>query len=120
MEIYVATVLAKTGHEAEVAKFYVGQDEELQAAHGFRGRQILRAKPGTMRAAVSKVIPAEELAKHPEVEPAGTQFIIIEQWDSVEDKMAYSQKVDGGRAREVIPHLLPEHSHEYYEDLTAA
>ena len=119
MEIYVATVLAKNGHEAEVTKFYVEQDEELKAAQGFRGRQILRAQPGTMRAAVSKVIPAEELAKHPEVEPVGTQFIIIEHWDSVEDKTTYSQTVDGGRARGVIPHLLPEHSHEYYEDVTS-
>lgn len=118
MEIYVATVLAKKGHEDEVAKFYLDQGEELQDAQGFRGRQILKARTGAMRAAVSKVIPAEELAKHPAEEPPGTQFIIIERWDSSDDKTAYSRAQDSGRSRDLIPHLLPEHSHEYYEDIS--
>ena len=120
MEIYVATVLAKKGHEEEVTKFYVDQEEELKAAQGFRGRQILRARTGAMRAAVSKVIPAEEMAKHPAEEPPGTHFIIVEQWDSSDDKTAYSRQQDAGRSRSLIPHLLPEHTHEYYEDVTPA
>ena len=118
MEIYVATVLAKKGHDAEVAKFYQDQEEELRNAKGFRGRQILKARTGAMRAAVSKVIPPEEMAKHPAEEPPGTHFIIIEQWDSSDDKTAYSRAQDSGRSRDLIPHLLPEHSHEYYEDIT--
>ena len=120
MEIYVATVLAKIGHEEEVAKFYTDQEGELKAATGFRGRQILQARTGAMRAAVSKVIPPEEMAKHPAEEPPGTHFIIIEQWDSSDDKTAYSRAQDAGRAKDLIPHLLPEHTHEYYEDITPA
>lgn len=120
MEIYVATVLAKKGHDEDVAKFYVDQQEELNGAKGFCGRQILKARTGAMRAAVSKVIPPEEMAKHPSEEPPGTQFIIIEQWDSSDDKTAYSRAQDKGRARDLIPHLHPEHSHEYYEDISPA
>ncbi|MFQ5635114.1 MAG: hypothetical protein ACE5G3_07270 [Gammaproteobacteria bacterium] len=118
MEIYIATVFARTGHEAEVTEFYASQEEELKGAPGFRGRQILRARPGTMRAAVSKVISAEEMARHPEKEPPGTHFVIIEQWDSADHKTAYSRQADAGRSRDLIPHLLPEHTHEYYEDVT--
>ena len=120
MDIYVATVFARTGHEEEVTRFYTDQEEELKNAKGFRGRQILRARPGTMLAAVSKVIPAEELAKHPSEEAPGTHFIIIEQWDSADEKTAYSRQIDSGRSRDLIPHLLPEHTHEYYEDVTPA
>lgn len=120
MEIYVATVLARKGHEEEVAKFYLEQEEELKSASGFRDRQILKARTGAMRAAVSKVIPAEEMAKHPAEEPPGTHFIIIEKWDSSDDKTAYSRAQDAGRAKDLIPHLLPEHSHEYYEDISPA
>ena len=46
MEIYVATVLAKKGHDDEVAKFYLDQEEELKEAKGFRARQILKARTG--------------------------------------------------------------------------
>jgi len=120
MEIYIASVLAKKGHESEVAKFYLDQDDELKGTQGFRGRQILQARTGAMRAAVSKVIPAEEMAKHPAEEPPGTHFIIIEQWDSSDDKTAYSRAQDSGRSKDLIPHLLPEHSHEYYEDISPA
>ncbi len=118
MEIYVATVLAKKGHDEEVAKFYLDQEEELKNAKGFRSRQILKARTGAMREAVSKVISAEEMARHPAEEPPGTHFIIIEQWDSSDDKTAYSRAQDAGRSRDLIPHLLPEHSHEYYEDIS--
>ena len=120
MEIYVATVLARKGHEEDVAKFYLDQEEELRSAEGFIGRQILKARTGAMRAAVSKVIPAEEMAKHPAEEPPGTHFIIIEKWNSSDDKTAYSRAQDSGRAKNLIPHLLPEHTHEYYEDISIA
>jgi heme-degrading monooxygenase HmoA len=120
MEIYVATVLAKKGHEAEVEKFYVGQEGELKAAKGFRGRQILKARTGAMRAAVGKMLPPEQVAKHPAEEPPGTHFIIIERWDSSADKTAYSLAQDKGRSKDLIPYLLPEHTHEYYEDVTPA
>ncbi len=119
MEIYIATVFAKPGHEADVTKFYQEQEEQLKGAKGFQGRQIMRARPGTMLEAVKKVLSAEEIARHSEAEgPAGTHFVILETWDSVDERMAYSRSIDGGRAQSLIPHLLPEHTHEYYEDVT--
>jgi hypothetical protein len=119
MEIYVATVLARQGHEEEVTRFYTGQEESLRGVKGFRGRQILRARPGTMLEAVKKVLTEEEIARHAEAEgPDGVQFIIIEQWDSIDEKTTYSRSIDTGRMKDLIPHLLPEHSHEYYEDVT--
>jgi hypothetical protein len=119
MEIYITTIFAKHGHEDDVAKFYADQEAELKTAKGFRGRKIMRARPGTMVAAVKKVLSEEEIAKHSEAAgPDGVHFVIIEEWDSIDDKMTYSRSIDSGRNRDLIPHLLPEHTHEYYEDIT--
>jgi quinol monooxygenase YgiN len=119
MEIYITTIYAKHGHEDQVARFYSDQEEELRKAKGYRGRQIMRARTGTMVEAVKKVLSAEEIAKHAEAAgPDGVHFVIIEQWDSIDDKMTYSRSIDSGRNRDLIPHLLPEHSHEYYDDIT--
>jgi hypothetical protein len=119
VEIYVATVLAKEGHEDDVARFYVEQEEALRGAKGFRSRQILQARPGTMIEAVKKHLTEEQIARHSEAEgPGGVQFIIIEQWDSVDEKTTYSRSIDSSRNQALIPHLLPEHSHEYYKDVT--
>lgn len=119
MEIYITTIFAKLGHEEQVTQFYAEQEGSLNATDGFRGRQIYRARPGTMVEAVRKVLTEEEMARHAEAEgPQGVHFVIIEHWDSIEQKTTYSRSVDGGRARDLIPHLLPEHTHEYYEDVT--
>ncbi|TDJ46727.1 MAG: hypothetical protein E2O52_04345 [Gammaproteobacteria bacterium] len=119
MEIYIATVFAKPGHEADVTKFYQEQEEQLKAARGFRSRQILRARPGTMAEAVKKVLSQEEIDRHSEAAgPDGTHFVIVESWDSIDERMTYSRSIDGGRMQHLIPHLLPEHTHEYYEDVT--
>ncbi len=121
MVTYIATVFAKHGHEDEVTQFYLEQEASLSKAEGFHGRQILRARPGTMVAAVKKVISEEEMARHAEAEgPAGVHFVIIEQWDNVDIKTAHSRAQDSDRMRDLIPHLLPEHTHEYYEDITPA
>ena len=119
MVTYITTIFARLGHEDDVTKFYVDQQASLGEVKGFRGRQILRARPGTMLAAVKKVLSAEEMARHAEAEgPAGVHFVIIEQWDSVDEKTVHSRSQDSGRMRDLIPHLLPEHTHEYYEDVT--
>ena len=119
MEIYITTIFAKNGHEDQVNKFYVGQEESLQRTEGFHGRQIFKARPGTMVEAVKKVLTEEEMARHAEAEgPQGVHFVIIERWDSIEQKTTYSRSVDGPRAADLIPHLLPEHTHEYYQDVT--
>ena len=119
METYIATVFAKPGSEDEVATFYSELGAQYTTAKGFLGRQIHRAQPGTMIAAVRKVRTEEELAAHAEAEgPKGTHFVIIEQWENVDDRIAFSQNLDSSRTAKLFPHLLPEHTHEFYTDIT--
>jgi hypothetical protein len=119
METYIATVFAKPGSEDEVVSFYTELGPQYSDAKGFHGRQILKALPGTMLEAVKKVRTAEELAAHAEAEgPKGTHLIIIEQWENVDDRITFSKGLDGSRAAKLIPHLLPEHTHEFYTDIT--
>ena len=120
METYIVTLMVKPGHEDDVASFYQAMEPEMQRAPGFRGRKIYRANTGRMAEEVHKMYSAEELAKHaePPHEDSGTQFIMVEHWDSVRERMEYSKSVAGGRQKDLIPHLLPEHSHEFYHDIS--
>jgi hypothetical protein len=119
MDTYIATVWAKPGSENEVAGFYAGMGTQYAAAPGFIGRQILQAQPGTMVEAVKRIRTAAELAAHPEdAESKGTQFIIIERWEHVDDRINFSRGLDKSRAAKLFPHLLPEHTHEFYADIT--
>lgn len=119
MENFVITFTAQPGKEDIIADFYTALQPEYEAAKGFRGRQIFRARPGTMRDAVSKVMSPEEMAKHPESKSDGSvHFIIIEKWDSIDDRMAFSATQDKSRNAALFPNLKPEHTHEYYDDIT--
>ena len=119
MVTYIATVFAKKGHEEPVTQYYQEQAAQLESADGFISCKILRAMPGTMKEAVSKYISKEEMAKHAEAEgPDGTHLVIVEEWESADLKTKFSRSVDNSRMRDLIPHLLPEHTHEYYEDVT--
>lgn len=118
MITYVASVFAKPGHELEVTRYYQELDPLVREAPGFRDRKLLRARPGTMEAEVRRVTPPAELGSHPHDGPAGVHFIVIEHWDSVAERVAFARGVPGGRSKDVIPHILPDHSHEFYEDVT--
>ncbi|MDH3510134.1 MAG: hypothetical protein OER85_04675 [Gammaproteobacteria bacterium] len=120
MQNYVVQVVAKPGHEEPVTRFYQELEPLLREAKGFRGRKMLRGQTGVMAAAVKKLYTEEELAKHaePPHEDTGTQFVIIEGWDSVEDRMLFSKNVQGSRTKDLIGHLLPQHSHEFFEDIS--
>ena len=122
MITYVATVWARAGHEQDVTRFYRDLEPLVQQAPGYRGRKILRARPGTMEAALRKLVSPEELAKHAEAAaPKGVHFVIVEQWDSVEERVAFSRSAASAhRGRDLFPYILPEHSHEFYEDVTPA
>ncbi|MDH3977111.1 MAG: hypothetical protein OEU86_01245 [Gammaproteobacteria bacterium] len=122
METYIVTLLAKTGHEDQVAQFYQDMEPLLKEAKGFRGRKIFQSRPGTMAAAVHKLYPPEELSgnSHPEHDDKGVMFVMMEEWDSIEDRMQFSRSVAGDRQKELIPMLLPNHSHEFYKDVTPA
>ena len=122
MVTYVATVYARNGHEDKVAAFYQELAALSEQARGFHGRQILQARPGTMVEAVFRIMTPEELAGHkepPHAEPEGVHFIIIETWDSVEDRIAFSRGLGKERNKALFPHLLPEHSHEFYQDVSS-
>lgn len=121
MVTYIVTVLAKPGHEPEVSQFYQNLEPMMREAKGFHGRNIYRARPGTVEAEVRRVTPAAELAAHPRHEegPQGVQFVIVEKWDSIADRIAFSRGAAKARSMQLFPHLLPSHSHEVYEDVTA-
>jgi hypothetical protein len=118
---YIVTAFAKPGHELPVTRFYQDLEPLLREAKGYRGRKILRARPGVMEAEVRRVTPPEQLKGHAHVEgPAGVHFVIVEQWDSVSDRVAFSRGASAARTKELFPHLLPQHSHEVYEDVTSS
>jgi len=120
METYIATVSAKPGSADEVAAFYQELEPQYATAEGFLGRQILMSRPGTMVEAVLRIRSPEELAAHPaDSEHPGTHFIIIERWENVDDRIRFSQSLDKSRSAKLFPHLLPDHSHEFYSDITS-
>ena len=121
MEHYIVQVVAKPGHDKQVTQFYKDLEPLLQKAKGFRSRRVFRGQMGTMAEAVQKVYTQEELAKHaePPHEHPGTQFVVVEEWDSVEARMQFSKSVQGKRTPELIPHLLPEHRHEFFEEISS-
>ncbi len=121
METFVITFTAKPGAADKVAEFYVSQQAEYEKAPGFIGRRLLQGKTGTMVKAVKARLTAEEMAKHPEGhhhdEPT-THFVIIEEWESVDARMDFSMSRDKSRDKELFPNLEPQHSHEFYKDIT--
>jgi hypothetical protein len=120
MVTYIATIWAKPGHENEVTRFYQDLEPLMRAAPGYQGRKILRARTGTLAAAVRKLVTPEEAARHAERAAPGTQFIMVEEWDSVENRIAFSRGASASRGKDLLPHILPEHSHEFYEDVSPA
>ena len=66
METYIVTVMVKSGHEQQVADFYLSQADSLNAAPGFEGRSIFQARTGTMLAAVLAGMTPEERQKFEE------------------------------------------------------
>jgi quinol monooxygenase YgiN len=120
MVTYIVTIKSKEGHENQVADFYRGLDELLAQAPGFLGRKIYQAQTGTMVAAVKANMSEEQRAQHGEGQheaAAGTQFILVEEWASVDDRMAFGQGASAKRMAELIPHLLPDHTHEFYREV---
>ena len=119
MENFVITFTARPGKADAVSQFYLELQPQYDKARGFRGRQIFRARPGTMADALRKVMTPEQMAQHPEPPDDGSvHFIIIEKWDSIADRMAFSASLDKSRNAALFPNLLPQHTHEYYTEIT--
>lgn len=119
MEIFIVHVSAQHGHEDAVARYYADGEEILKTAKGYRGRIIFQAETGKMVEAVHRFYSAEELAKDPEPPhgPQGTDFIVIEHWDSVDERMAFSKEGKLNKAGLVV-HLEPDHSHEFFKEIS--
>ena len=119
MVTYVATLFAKHGSESEVTEFYQQMQPLLQEAPGFRHRTMLRAQPGKLFEIVKPMLSEEALASNREPpHPEGVHFVMIEEWDTAEDRVRFSRSQDKSRAAKLYPHLLAHHTHEFYEDVT--
>ncbi len=119
MKNFIITMTAQPGKEDIIADYYTSLQSAYNAAKGFQGRQIFQACPGTMAEHLRKVMTPEQMAQHPEPEADGSvTFIIIEHWDSIEDRMAFSATQDKARTASLFPNLKPEHTHEYYDDIS--
>ncbi len=122
MDTYIVMVMVKSGHEQQVADFYLSLTDALNSAPGFEGRTIYQARTGTMLAAVLAGMTPEEREKfaargHDDHKEEGTRFILIEKWASVEDRMTFAKSAASQRTADLIPHLMPEHTHEFYEEI---
>lgn len=131
--VYTAIVHARPGREDELAALYQANGERLKAASGFRGRHVLRERPGAyMQEALAWLTaqgkaPAgggeghghDHGAGHGE--PAGVRFISIEIWDSAADRVAFGlDPASQAVSQQMIPLMQEAHSHELYEDIGGA
>lgn len=121
METVVVQIAAKAGMEDKVESFYLSQQAEYEAAPGFIDRKILKAKSGAMFDAIKSRMTAEQIARHPapEVEgEQGTEFILIEHWESVDARMNFTMNRSKERDKDLFPYLLPRHASEFYEEVS--
>lgn len=119
METYIITLYAKHGEEDAVTLFYAEQEAEMRQAKGYIGRQIFRARPGTMKKVVREMLSDEDKARLDASKGApGVHFVMVEQWETAEDKAVFTRSREAGRSKDLVPKLLPEHTHEFYDDVT--
>ena len=118
MAIYILNIIAKRGHENAVTDLFESLQEELEQADGFHSRTIYRAKDGLFLETVKQVYTKDELDKMANQEvpgPDGVHFMIHETWESPDQRVRHS-RADGHKfTAQLVPHILPEHSHEFYE-----
>ena len=118
MATYILNVIAKRGHENAVTDLFESLQEQLEQADGFQSRTIYRAKDGLFLDTVKQVFTKEELDQMANQEmpgPDGVHFMIHETWESPEQRVRYSHGNERQFLGQLVPHLLPEHSHEFYE-----
>ena len=118
METFIVHITAQHGHADAVAEYYAAGEAEMKQAPGYRGRIIFQAETGKMVEAVNRFYTPAELSRDPEPphESPGTDFIVIEYWDSVDERMQFakSRKQD---KKGLVVHLEPDHSHEFFTEI---
>ncbi len=118
METYIVTIYAKFEHADEVANYYTGIQSLYQEASGFISRKVYRAKTGAMVRAVLETYSKDELKGNPEEARAqGEHFVIIEEWQSIQDRINFGRSLSKEHHMKVVPYILPEHSHEFYKNI---
>lgn len=118
METYIVTIYAKKDHAADVQQYYRDLQNMYEEASGFISRKIFRAKTGAMEQAVKATYSEEELANTPEEDhDHGEHFVMIEEWESIQDRINFGRSMSKEHHLKVIPYLLPNHSHEFYESI---
>ena len=81
---------------------------------------IYSLQDGLFLKMVEQTYTKEELEKMAGQEipgPEGVHFMIHEIWDSAEQRMRYSRADEHKFTLRLVPHILPEHSHEFYETI---
>ncbi len=118
MATFILNVIAKRGHEDAVTDLFESLQEGLEQADGFQSRTIYRAKDGLFVDTVKQVYSKEELDKMADREmpgPDGVHFMIHEIWETAEQRVRHSHADGHQFTAQLVPHILPEHSHEFYE-----
>ena len=121
METVVVRIAARKGMEDKVEQYYLSQQAEYDAAEGFISRTILKARTGTMFESIMSRMTPEQIAKQPKPEAEGeqgTEFLLIEKWESIDSRMTFTLNRKKERDKELFPLLLPQHAAEYYDEVT--
>ena len=63
-------------------------------------------------------IPGLEVLRGMRTRGDHTPVLILTAQDSIEDRMAFSATMDKSRNAELFPNLKPQHTHEYYTDIS--
>ena len=118
METYIVTIYAKEDHASDVQEYYQGLQNMYEKAPGLISRKNFRAKNGAKANAGKATYSEEELANIPEEDhDHGEHFVMIEEWESIQDRINFGRSMSKEHHMKVIPYLLPNHSHEFYEAL---
>ena len=120
MATFISNIIAKRGHEDAVTELLESRQNQLEQADGFQSRTIYRAKDGLFLKLVKQGYTQEELDKMANQEisgPDGVHFMIHEIWRTPEQRMRYSRADNHKFTAQLVPHILPEHSHEFYETI---
>jgi len=118
MEIYIATIFVKPGFEDKVAAYHKLMQDEMQGVPGFLGRDVYQADNGRLMDEVKKVYTEEQIRQNAEdPHPPATHFVIVEKWEDASARMAFVKSVASEKKHEIIPYLLPDHTHEFYKHI---
>lgn len=118
MEIYIATIFVKPGFEDNVAAYHKAMQDKMHGVPGFIGREVYQADNGRLMDEVKKIYTEEEIKQNAEdPHPPATHFVVIEKWEDAGARMEFSKSVTSDSKHEIIPYLLPEHTHEFYSQI---